>query len=341
MNFSETLERLLFGNELTSEEARELMYATMNGALTPIQVASWLSALRTREETANEVSVFAEVLRNKAQPFNDSGMSVLDTCGTGGDRSGILNVSTLAAITLASMGIPVAKHGNRAVSSKSGSADLLENLGYPLNEPATDTAKRLKETNFAFLFAQNYHPAMKFAGPVRKEMGVRTVFNILGPLANPAKAKLHLLGVFKKSYISTMAAALAHLGTKYAMVVHSEDGLDEISPLAPTNYALLAGGKISIGMIDPGEYIHQIDDLSSVRCNSLEESVHVSKEILKGNHLEGIEMVALNAAAGYFLADLNAGIKKESMPEYLKEKKIEIETYLKSGAVINFLEKLK
>ncbi|MCB1147521.1 MAG: anthranilate phosphoribosyltransferase [Leptospiraceae bacterium] len=340
MDFSTLLEKLYAGAHLQNDEARELMYATMDGALTPVQISAWLSAMRMRAESSDEIAVFAEVLRDKAVAFTPAlEEPLLDTCGTGGDRSGILNVSTLAALTLASMGIKVAKHGNRAVSSKTGSADLLEKLGYPVQEEAGLAAKRLAAHNFVFLFAPAYHPAMKYAGPVRKEMGVRTVFNLLGPLANPARASLHVLGVFQKNLMSIMANALHNLGVKHALVVHSRDGLDEISPCAPTDYILLSNGNLTSGTIDAGRYSRQIENLSVLRGGSAEESFELSNRIIDGTFDAGIEMVAINAAAGFMLSDLSANASLPAVDEYIEQKKNQIYDHIKAGNVREFIQK--
>ena len=184
-SYGQILDKILNRENLKSDEASWLMNATMEGALTPVQTAGWLAGIRAKGETSEEIGSFAAIMREKAVRLKSKHKILVDTCGTGGDKSELMNISTLSAITLASMGIPVAKHGNRAVSSKCGSADILEKLGYRLDETTEKTAKRLDEDNFAFLFAPLYHPAMKHAAVPRKELGVRTIFNILGPLSTP------------------------------------------------------------------------------------------------------------------------------------------------------------
>lgn len=297
MAFSAVLEELLQRKNLTAEAITSLITETMLGEMSPTQMSAWLIALRMKGETPAEIAACARVMRQMATKIDHKELPplVMDTCGTGGDRSHLINISTLVALTLAAHSIPVAKHGNRAVSSSSGSADVLEALGYPLAESAESTTRRLKETNFAFFYAPLYHPALKHAGPVRRELGVRTVFNILGPLANPANAQVQLLGVYDKSLLVPMAETLRLLSVEGALIVNSEDGLDEISPVAATHFALLQGVTITTGVFEPPQqsYIRSLDVL---KAESKEESVKKFRSVLEGKDPAGAYMVALNAA---------------------------------------------
>lgn len=299
MAFAPVLEELLARQNLTGEKITYLISETMHGRLTPVQIAAWLMALRMKGETPDEIAACARLMREIATPIERAELPPLfiDTCGTGGDRSHLINISTLVGLTLAAQGIPVAKHGNRAVSSSSGSADVLEALGYPLEEKPGLITARLKKNNFAFFFAPLYHPAMKHAGPVRKDLGVRTVFNVLGPLANPAAAPLQLIGVYAQALLLPMAETLKLLGLKAALVVHSEDGLDEISPLARTHYALLANDKITTGTFTPPQQQY-VASLDLLRADSKEKSLALFKAVVSGQNAAGAYMTALNAAFG-------------------------------------------
>lgn len=297
MEFKNLLEELLAARNLPDNEITWLISETMQGRLTPVQISAWLMALRMKGETPAEIAACAKTMRAMATPIRRDELPPLfmDTCGTGGDRSHLINISTLVALTLAAQGIPVAKHGNRAVSSSSGSADVLESLGYPLEEDPQKITARLKAKNFAFFFAPLYHPAMKHAGPVRKELGVRTVFNVLGPLANPAAAPVQLMGVYAKELLVPMAEVLKLLGLKAALVVHSAEGLDEVSPLKPTDYALLYGGKIATGHYQPPKQSH-LSNLDVLKADTKEKSLALFREVIDGKHAAGMWMTALNAA---------------------------------------------
>lgn len=299
MSYNQLLEEILARQNLTGDKITYLISETMHGRLTPAQIAAWLMALRMKGETPAEIAACARLMREIATPINRAELPPLfiDTCGTGGDRSHLINISTLVGLTLAAQGIPVAKHGNRAVSSSSGSADVLEALGYPLEEKPELITARLRKNNFAFFFAPLYHPAMKHAGPVRKELGVRTVFNVLGPLANPAAAPLQLIGVYAQALLLPVAETLKLLGLKAALVVHSEDGLDEISPVARTNYALLYNGAIQTGVFTPPAQQH-VKNLDVLRADTKEKSLAAFNDVIAGKNAAGAYMTALNAAFG-------------------------------------------
>jgi anthranilate phosphoribosyltransferase len=240
----EVLEKLFSGKPLAPEETRSCFRALMEGSWSEAQQAAFLVALRAKGETPQEVAEAARVLREFAVPVACPPWAV-DTCGTGGDGACTLNLSTGAAILAASLGVPVAKHGNRSVSSRCGSADVLEAMGWPLDLPPAACEKLLAEEGFAFLFAPAFHPAMKQVAAVRRSLGVRTVFNLLGPLANPAGVRRQVVGVFSPAAQELVASALAHLGAEHAWVVHSADGLDELSVQAPTAVVEVREGNVA------------------------------------------------------------------------------------------------
>jgi len=315
-NFSQLLESIIENNNLNENQATALIKMTMEGELTPAQIAAWLTAIRMKGETPEEIAAFARIMREKAVKVPGLKHPLVDTCGTGGDKSSLINVSTLSAIVAASLGIPVAKHGNRAVSSSSGSADLLEKLGYPLEATPEEISERIIERNFGFFFAPAFHPAMKYAGPVRKELGVRTIFNILGPLANPAQANIHLMGVFKKELMAPMLKSLEILGVDTAMVVHSDDGLDEISPVAKTAYLLLHEGKTFEGEIDPVKAGVREVSLDQLKAASPDKLIQQAESILSGKDKAGASMIALNTAAIKALWEIH---HKRTQPDRLIE----------------------
>lgn len=333
LSYSQALEKLAQKVDLSAPEALWLMEETMSGRLTPPQIAAWLIAARVKGESADEVAAFAKVMRQKATHVPGLKLPLVDTCGTGGDKSNLINVSTLSALALAAQGIPVAKHGNRAVSSAAGSADLLEHLGYPMDETPQESAARIQNKNFGFLFAPNYHPAMKYAGPIRKELGVRTVFNILGPLSNPASANVHLLGVFKEDLLQPMADTLKILGVDTAMVVHSQEGLDEISPINPTHYRLLHDGKIESGSLDVSKLGLKMKTLSEVQAATREEAFEKAERVLGGEDLSGAEIVALNAAAAAYLWEKNQNKTDMSPQIYMEENFAKTVDFIASGSV--------
>ncbi len=242
--FADVLERLLAREDLAPETMAAAFKALMAGELTSAQQGAFLGALRAKGETAGEVAVAARVMRDFAVRIQ-APPGAVDTCGTGGDGRGTLNISTAAAILTASLGVPVAKHGNRSVSSRCGSADVLEVLGFPLSLDPQAAERLLREEGFVFLFAPAFHPAMKAVAPVRRELGIRTVFNLLGPLANPAGVSRQVVGVFSPEAQKVVSEAFALLGADHVWVVHSHDGLDELSPSAPTRVVEVRGGAVT------------------------------------------------------------------------------------------------
>jgi len=326
------LEKLLDKNNLAMEEAYGVMSDIMEGRATPAQIGAFLIALRLKGETVEEVSGFAQAMRDKALRLDYPG-NLLDTCGTGGDGMGTINISTLSALVVAGAGVKVAKHGNRSVSSLCGSADLLEGLGVKIDLPPSTAKRCLDECNFSFLFAPLYHPAMRYAAGPRKELGVRTVFNILGPLTNPARVKRQLLGVFSPSLTSFIASVLGKLGVERAMVVSSLDGIDEISISAPTKVSELRDGTIYEYTIEPERLGVRTYLLDELKVKSKEESVEIARRVLAGE-MEGAVMdaVLVNSAAALIVAGM-ANDFKEGM-EIARES-------IRMGLAMRVLENLR
>jgi len=319
-------------NNLAMEEAYGVMSDIMEGRATPAQIGAFLIALRLKGETVEEVSGFAQAMRDKALRLDYPG-NLLDTCGTGGDGMGTINISTLSALVVAGAGVKVAKHGNRSVSSLCGSADLLEGLGVKIDLPPSTAKRCLDECNFSFLFAPLYHPAMRYAAGPRKELGVRTVFNILGPLTNPARVKRQLLGVFSPSLTSFIASVLGKLGVERAMVVSSLDGIDEISISAPTKVSELRDGTIYEYTIEPERLGVRTYLLDELKVKSKEESVEIARRVLAGE-MEGAVMdaVLVNSAAALIVAGM-ANDFKEGM-EIARES-------IRMGLAMRVLENLR
>ncbi len=266
---------------LTSDEAYEAMDIIMSDAATNSQIASFLTAMRLKGETIDEITGFAKGMRSKAAPL-DGFKSSIDIVGTGGDLAGTFNISTTSSFVISAAGIPVAKHGNRAASSKSGAADCLESLGVNLKLTPAQAAQCLSEVGQAFLFAVTFHPAMKYVGPVRKEIGIRTFFNILGPLTNPAGADYIVLGVYSKDLLDLMAEVLVNLGIKGAMVVHGSDGLDEITMTGITHVAEVKDGKVTHYDIDPKDYGFDYCDADTLKGGTPAENAQITLDILTG-----------------------------------------------------------
>src|SRR5438874_1820689 len=245
------LQRLLDGHDLTREDAREVMGAIMRGESTPAQIGGFLIALRVKGETPDEIAGCAEAMRDHVLAVRPQRHDLVDTAGTGGDGARTINISTAAALVAAAAGAAVAKHGNRAVSSQSGSADVLEALGFTLDLGPERVARSIDELGFGFLFAPTHHPAMKHAAPVRRELGARTVFNVLGPLTNPAGARAQVVGVYSASLVRTIAEVLARLGARRAFVVHGAHGIDELSPTGPNLVAEVVDGDVRERVDEP------------------------------------------------------------------------------------------
>lgn len=301
---SGVLDRLLDGGDLERAEARGLMEGIMAGDVPPVTLAAVLAALRAKGETVDEITGFAEAMRAAAVKIPVDGDGLVDTCGTGGDAHGTFNLSTATALTAAGMGVRVAKHGNRAVSSRSGSADALEALDVDLALAPDQVAALIDEIGIGFLFAPSLHPAMKHAMPVRRELGVRTVFNLLGPLTNPAGADRQLLGVYDADLCEPLARALGRLGAARVFVVHGADGLDEVSPCGPTRVAELAHGDVRVFDFRPEEAGLAPVSPDALVVPDAAASARVIRGVLAGEPGPAADAVALNAAFVAVLAEL-------------------------------------
>jgi anthranilate phosphoribosyltransferase len=309
MEFRDYLRAAVEGRRLTADEARSAMDLVMEGKASPVQLSAFLAALRVRGEGPEEIAGFASSMRKHSVKI-EAPAGAIDTCGTGGDGSCTLNVSTLAALVAAGAGAVVAKHGNRSVSSSCGSADLLEKLGVKIDCAPAVAQKCLAGCGFCFLFAPLYHPAMKHAMPVRKELGVRTVFNILGPLTNPAGVRRQVMGVPLPGLVRTIAEALLALGAERALVVHSDDGLDEVSPGAPTRFAEVREGSVSEGRIDPAELGLAPASAESLRVMCIDNAAAVARMVLDGRETPARQAVILNAAAALMVAGKAADLRE-------------------------------
>jgi anthranilate phosphoribosyltransferase len=299
------------GHDLDQVSMAEALGEIMDGMASDAQIAAFLTALRLKGETEEEIAGAAIAMRDRCVKVPGSGtLNAIDTCGTGGDGAGTVNVSTLAALAAAGAGAVVAKHGNRSVSSKCGSADLLEALGVRIDVSPEISARCLDEAGFAFLFAPLYHPAMKVVIPVRREMGIRTIFNILGPLCNPAGVRRQLIGVYSRGLVPMIAAVLKRLGCEKAMVVASEDGLDEISVCAPTTAAILSeDGDINVISINPSDLGQSIHGPESVRGGDPRENAAISLEVLGGARGPVRDAVLINAGASLAVSGLASDLK--------------------------------
>jgi anthranilate phosphoribosyltransferase len=299
--------------DLTRGEAREAFLHIMSGHAGDAQIGGLLVGLAAKGTTVEELVGAATVMQEKLIPVTrDEPGVVLDTCGTGGDVRGTFNISTAAALIAAGAGVKVVKHGNRSASSKFGSADVLEKMGVKINPGPETVARCLRESNLCFAFAPAHHPAMKHVGPVRAALGIPTIFNLLGPLTNPGRAKHQLLGVFAPELTERMATVLRELGSERAWVVHAQDGLDELSTLGPTRISELKDGKVQTWQLDPGTLGLPAVGLSDLQVSSAEQSAEVIGKILAGERGPARDIAVLNAAAAIHIAgsasDLRAGL---------------------------------
>jgi anthranilate phosphoribosyltransferase len=292
----EALARILDGHDLGRDDAREVMDQIMRGEATSAQIGGFLVALRLKGETADEITGCAEAMRDHVLAVRPERDDLVDTAGTGGDGAGTFNISTAAALVAAAAGAGVAKHGNRAVSSASGSADVLEALGFDLELPPERITRSIDELGFGFLFAPTHHPAMRHAAPVRRELAARTVFNVLGPLTNPAGARAQVVGVYAPELVPTIARVLAHLGARRAFVVHGAGGIDELSPSGPNLVCEVAGGRVREREIDPEELGVPRCDPAALRGGSPDENAARIRAIFEGANGGARDAVLLNAA---------------------------------------------
>lgn len=324
----EAINLLIGGIGLSESEMAECMTEIMEGRATDSQIGSFLTALRIKGETVEEITGAARIMRDKAAKIR-APEGVLDTCGTGGDMSHTFNISTVTALVVAAAGVPVAKHGNRAVSSKSGSADVLEALGVKIDLSPEKVEKCLFETGFGFLFAPIFHPAMKYAIGPRREMGIRTVFNILGPLTNPANAKRQILGVFSDRLTEPLAKVMGNLGAEDALVVHGEDGLDEITISDGTRASRFVNGKVENVYFSPEEFGIERGKMEDLLGGDKEENARIAAGILNGEKGRKRDVVLINSAAAIMVSgrvsDLLAAyeIAKDSIDSGRALKKLE------------------
>ncbi len=298
----EAINKIIDKQDLNHDEAKGVMDQIMSGGASDAQIAAFLTAMRMKGETVEEITAFATTMREKAQRLRHKN-AVLDIVGTGGDRAFTFNISTVSAFVVSAAGVPVAKHGNRSVSSKCGSADLLESLGVKIDITPEQSEKILSEINLCFMFAPTYHTSMRYAAPVRRELGVRTVFNILGPLANPACADLQLLGVYDGRLALPLANVLNNLGVRRAMVVHGMDGIDEISLCADTTICEVNDGKVNTFTLNP-------ESLGFTKCapdallgGNPQENAAIALAVLNGEKGAKRDVVVLNSAVCLYLAD--------------------------------------
>jgi len=315
---------------LSFEESKAAFNLLMEGKVNEQDIFDFLTFLSVKGESSDEIAGGVYVLRDKSKRVNIG--NCVDTCGTGGDGMNTLNISTASALLLASMGIKVAKHGNKAVSSKCGSGDVLEALNININFEPKDIERQINENNFGFMFAPNYHSAMKFVGPTRKKIGKRTIFNMIGPLSSPALVKRQVVGVFEKKLLKIFANALNNLDIKFAWVVNSEDGLDEISPYAKTNVIQLKDNKISEIIIDPKELNINADNFENIVGNDAKFNADKLINIFKGEDNDFSKAVCLNAAAGLIVSEKYDDFKLAY--NYSRD-------FIKSGKSYNHLMKIQ
>jgi len=314
MNIQQAIAKLLEQESLTADEMTDVMNEIMTGKATDAQTGGFLIALRLKGETVDEITAAAQVMRNLATPVDIQADNLIDIVGTGGDGSGTFNISTASCFVVAAAGGHVAKHGNRSVSSKSGAADVLEAAGVNLSVSPEQIKVCVEEVGVGFMFALNHHSAMKYAIGPRKEMAVRTVFNVLGPLTNPAGAPNQLLGVFSQELVRPLAEVLRQLGSNHVLVVHAQDGLDEISIATPTFVAELKDGEIKEYTIKPEDFGLNSQSLDSIKVETAEESLTMLKGVLANESGAAKDIVCLNAGAAIYASGLTSsledGIKK-------------------------------
>ncbi len=313
MNIREAIDKLVNRVNLSEAETIDVMNEIMTGEATPLQVAAFLTALRMKGETVEEITGAARVMREKAHRVAVGSKNVLDTCGTGGDQKGTFNISTTAAFVVAGAGVPVAKHGNRSVSSQSGSADVLGALGVKVDAPKDRVERCIAEIGIGFLFAPLLHEAMKYAVQPRRDIGIRTIFNLLGPLTNPAMARYQLIGIYSGDLVGMVAHVLRNLGSARALVVHGLEGLDEISLCGPTKVAELRDGEVKQYTLEPEQFGLKRCQLSDLHGGSADESAVVVRAVLDGKAGPAREVVLLNSGAALYVsgkvATLQVGLR--------------------------------
>lgn len=313
MNIREAIDKLVNRADLSEAEMIDVMNQIMTGEASPLQVASFLTALRMKGETIGEITGAARVMRDKAQRVNVGAKTVLDTCGTGGDQKRTFNISTTSAFVVAGAGVKVAKHGNRSVSSQSGSADVLSALGVKVDAPKDKVEACIDQIGIGFLFAPLLHEAMKYAVQPRRDIGIRTIFNLLGPLTNPAMASHQLIGLYSGDLVPKIAHVLKNLGSARAMVVHGLEGLDEISPCGPTKVAELREGAVREYTLNPEQLGVKPCRLEEICCEGVEESAAIVRGVLDGKKGPARQVVVLNSGAALYV-----GGKADSLEQGLK-----------------------
>ena len=306
MDMPAAIRAVIEHHNLSAKEMYSVMQTIMTGEATPAQIGGFLIGLRMKGETVDEITAAARVMRELAARVDVSGPHLVDTCGTGGDAATTFNISTASAFVVAAAGGKVAKHGNRSVSSKSGSADVLEAAGVNLDLSPEQVARCVNEVGVGFMFAPKHHSAMRHAIGPRKEMGVRTIFNVLGPLTNPAGAPNQVLGVYSNQWVEPLAEVLKQLGSEHVLVVHSQDGMDEISVGAPTFVAELNNEKIETYTIEPEDFGIERSDIAELGVDSAEESLAMIKTVFEGKKGPARDIVQLNAGAAIYAAGLTA-----------------------------------
>ena len=309
MNYKNIKDKLFNLKNLSINESTFLFKLMMNGEISEIEISAILILLKLKSETKEEILGAVHSMRDKSLKISATG-TIVDTCGTGGDNSGTLNISTSSAIVAASAGAKIAKHGNRSISSKSGSADMLENLGYKISNNVKELENSLIKNNFCFLFAQNHHSAMKYVLDVRKKLGVRTIFNLLGPLINPANSKHQLIGVYDKKWVKVHCEVLKELGSKHAIIVHGEDGLDEISLSSKTIIAELKNNEIKEFVFDPKDYGYEYINLSDIKGRDAKYNANKFVQMLNGENIKFQHIVEINAGAALYISGISNNLKE-------------------------------
>jgi len=304
MNIQQAIKAVISRQDLSRDEMTDVMQQIMTGEATASQIGGFLVGLRMKTETVDEITAAASVMRELATKVETTSDYLVDTCGTGGDSSGSFNISTASAIVAAAAGAHVAKHGNRSVSSKSGSADVLEAAGVNLAVTPELVGQCIDEVGVGFLFAQNHHSAMRHAIGPRKEMAVRTIFNVLGPLTNPAAAPNQVIGVFAKELVEPVANVLQQLGSRHVMVVHAEDGMDEISISTSTFVAELKDDKVNSYQINPSDFGLQTSDISTIRVDGVTQSLAMINSVFDNKQGAAVDIVSLNAGAAIYVSGL-------------------------------------
>lgn len=311
MMIIEATKKLIAGEQVSKEEAKQATADIMNGVATEAQIAAYLTALRIKGETVEHITGTAEAMLDACIKIKIN-KELIDTCGTGGDGLHTFNISTIVAFIVAGCGFPVAKHGNRSISSKCGSADLLKELGVKIDADKEVVERCIEEANFGFIFAPKFHPAMKYAMPVRQQLGYRTIFNIVGPLTNPASVDYQLMGVYDGELTEPLAYVLKNLGRKIALVVHGEDGMDEVSISGKTKISCLKNDKVNTFYIMPEEFGMKRAPLDKIKSTGVKDNAKLTLELLSGEIKEGpiIDVVLLNAGCALFACNKANNIKE-------------------------------